>query len=98
MRIGIGLPNLGPSANPDAVVRGAQHAEVPGYDTLWAADRLLYPVAPRNAYPGTADGSLPAYYKTVLDALGTTELIFELDLAPGIDELLASMDRLRALA
>ena len=31
-------------------------------------------------------------------ALGTTELIVELDLAPGIDELLATMDRLRALA
>ena len=30
--------------------------------------------------------------------LGTTELIFELDLAPGIDELLATMDRLRGLA
>jgi alkanesulfonate monooxygenase SsuD/methylene tetrahydromethanopterin reductase-like flavin-dependent oxidoreductase (luciferase family) len=197
MRIGISLPNLGASANPDAVVRGAQHGEALGYDTLWTADRLLYPVAPKNLYPGTADGSLPAYYKTVLDpleslgfaaavttriglgtsvidipfynpvvlarrlttidvlsrgrlrigfglgwsadefeavgavaktrgaradefldvldavwttdpvefhgqflahALGTTELIFELDLAPGIDELLATMDRLRGLA
>jgi alkanesulfonate monooxygenase SsuD/methylene tetrahydromethanopterin reductase-like flavin-dependent oxidoreductase (luciferase family) len=69
MRIGVSLPNLGLSANPAAVVRGAQHAEQLGYDTVWVADRLLYPVRPRNPYPATADGSLPAYYKEVLDPL-----------------------------
>ncbi len=69
MRVGISLPNLGPSAQPDAVVRGAHEAERLGYDTLWTADRLLYPVHPRDRYPATPDGSLPEYYKTVLDPL-----------------------------
>ena len=69
MRVGISLPNLGSSANPEALVRGAKHAEQLGYDTLWTADRLLYPVAPRDRYPATHDGSLPDYYKSVLDPL-----------------------------
>ena len=69
MRVGVSLPNLGLSATPDALVRGAQHAEQLGYDTLWTADRLLYPVHPRDPYPATPDGSLPEYYKNVLDPL-----------------------------
>jgi len=69
MRIGVSLPNLGLSANPDALIRGAQHAERIGFDTLWVADRLLYPVRPRNPYPATQDGSLPDYYRSVLAPL-----------------------------
>lgn len=67
MRLGVSLPNLGSSANPDAIVKGAQLAERLGYDTIWTADRLLYPVKPRNPYPATPDGSLPDYYRNVLD-------------------------------
>jgi alkanesulfonate monooxygenase SsuD/methylene tetrahydromethanopterin reductase-like flavin-dependent oxidoreductase (luciferase family) len=40
-----------------------------GYDTVWVADRLLYPVNPRNPYPATPDGSLPEYCKNVLAPL-----------------------------
>lgn len=69
MRLGVSLLQLGQSANPDALVRGAQHAEQLGFDTLWAADRLLHPLQPKNRYPATADGSLPDYYKDVLDPL-----------------------------
>jgi len=69
MRVGVSLPNLGLSANPEALVRGAQQAERLGYDTLWTADRLLHPVQPRDPYPATPDGSLPDYYKNVLDPL-----------------------------
>jgi probable F420-dependent oxidoreductase len=69
MRVGITLPNLGPSANATAVKHGAQHAERLGYDSLWVMDRLLYPVTPRTAYPATPDGSLPEFYQQVLDPL-----------------------------
>src|SRR5262245_24940701 len=69
MRVGVSLPNLGLSACPEALVRGAQEAERLGYDTLWTADRLLFPVAPGDPYPATPDGSLPEYYKNVLDPL-----------------------------
>jgi alkanesulfonate monooxygenase SsuD/methylene tetrahydromethanopterin reductase-like flavin-dependent oxidoreductase (luciferase family) len=48
MRVGVTLPSSGPSANAHAVIRGAQHAERLGYDSLWVLDRLLYPVTPRH--------------------------------------------------
>jgi alkanesulfonate monooxygenase SsuD/methylene tetrahydromethanopterin reductase-like flavin-dependent oxidoreductase (luciferase family) len=69
MRVGVTLPNLGPSANAHAIIQGAQHAERLGYDSLWVVDRLRYAVTPRNPYPGTPDGSLPEFYKPVLDPL-----------------------------
>ncbi|HEY7219406.1 MAG TPA: LLM class F420-dependent oxidoreductase [Candidatus Binatia bacterium] len=56
-------------AQPDNLVEAAKAAERLGYSTLWAADRLLYPVKPRTKYPVTADGSLPDFYKRVLDPI-----------------------------
>jgi len=38
-------------------------AERFGYDTLWVADRLLRPLAPRSKYPATPDRSLPEIYQ-----------------------------------
>jgi probable F420-dependent oxidoreductase len=67
MRLGCALPTLGPLAGPDALIAGAQRAEALGYDSVWAADRLLAPVAPRSPYPATADGVLPEYFKRSMD-------------------------------
>lgn len=69
MQIGVFVPNVGPSANPRSLVREAQHAEALGFDSIWVADRLLFPVAPRSPYPVTADGALPPYYQRILDPL-----------------------------
>lgn len=70
MRIGVTLPHMGPSANPQAVVEGAQLAERLGYDSVWAMDRLLYPTDPRNPFPGTPDKSpWPQSFKQTLDPL-----------------------------
>ncbi len=72
MRIGITLPNLGRAAtNPKNIIQAVQHAESLGYHTLWVADRLLYPISPRTPYAVTPDGSLPEFYKNVLDPLET---------------------------
>src|SRR5919108_6553528 len=72
MRIGITLPNLGrATTNPKNIVQAAKHAEALGYHTLWVADRLLYPVNPKTPYAVTPDGSLPDFYKNVLDPLET---------------------------
>jgi alkanesulfonate monooxygenase SsuD/methylene tetrahydromethanopterin reductase-like flavin-dependent oxidoreductase (luciferase family) len=57
MRVGVFLPNAGPSANPEAVVAGARQAEQLGYDSVWVLDRLLYPVKPRNPYPASGAGA-----------------------------------------
>ena len=46
MRIGLGLPQLGALAEEDAIRAVAIEAERAGYDSLWAIDRLLSPIAP----------------------------------------------------
>jgi probable F420-dependent oxidoreductase len=67
MRFGCVLPTLGPLGGPEALIRTAQRAEALDYHSIWVADRLLYPVAPRTPYPATPDGSLPAYFKRCMD-------------------------------
>ncbi len=70
MKLGIGLPHLGPLASPDAIRTVAVATEAAGLDSLWAMDRLLSPVRPRTlAYPGRSDGTLPAAQQTVIDPL-----------------------------
>jgi probable F420-dependent oxidoreductase len=70
MRAGTFLPHMGALATPDALVRSAKHAEALGYDSLWVAERLLYPLAPRNPYPGMPEGSLlPDHYRHVLQPI-----------------------------
>jgi probable F420-dependent oxidoreductase len=71
MRLGYALPMFGPLAGPDALSRVAQRAEAVGYDSLWTADRLLAPVAPRAPYPASADGALPEYFKRSMDPVET---------------------------
>jgi len=67
MRIGVTRPSMGSLSQPDNLIKAAREAERLGYDTLWVADRLLYRVQPRTKYPVTPDGSLPNFYKRVLD-------------------------------
>jgi probable F420-dependent oxidoreductase len=69
MRVGVTLPSMGPLAQPENLVEAATAAERLSYDTLWVADWLLYPLAPRSKYPATPDGSLPEIYKRVLDPI-----------------------------
>jgi probable F420-dependent oxidoreductase len=69
MRIGIGLPQLGRFADIDTLRRVAIAAEAGGLSSLWAIDRLLVPVNPRSAYPGSADGTLPPEQHTAIDPI-----------------------------
>ena len=69
MRLGFNIPNLGPSASPENIVKVAQRAEALGYDTVWVTERLLWPTNPQTPYAGTPDGSLPEAYKIQLDPL-----------------------------
>jgi len=69
MRVGVTLPSMGHLSQPDNLIQAAKAAERLGYDTLWVADRLLYPVKPRTRYPVSPDGSLPDIYKRVLDPI-----------------------------
>jgi probable F420-dependent oxidoreductase len=71
MKIGFGLPNIGPLGSGEAVAKVAQRAEALGYESLWTIERLLWPVKPQTPYPVTPDGHLPEGYKYVLDPLDT---------------------------
>jgi alkanesulfonate monooxygenase SsuD/methylene tetrahydromethanopterin reductase-like flavin-dependent oxidoreductase (luciferase family) len=65
MKVGITLPNLGPQATRENVLKLATQAEKDGFDSLWTITRIL----PQSAYVATADGSLPIEYQNVLDPL-----------------------------
>jgi len=69
MRVGFALPNIGPVATPDALVKVAERAEALRYHSLWTIERLLWPLKPQTPYVVTPDGSLPEIYKYIIDPL-----------------------------
>ena len=69
MKVGITLPNLGPQATRENVLKLATQAEKEGFDSLWTITRILWPLKPQSAYRATPDGSLPLEYQNVLDPL-----------------------------
>jgi probable F420-dependent oxidoreductase len=69
MKLGVALPQMGDWAKPDNVIRIAQKAEEAGYNSVWAQERLLWPLEPKRPYPATPDGHLPEVYQFVLDPI-----------------------------
>jgi alkanesulfonate monooxygenase SsuD/methylene tetrahydromethanopterin reductase-like flavin-dependent oxidoreductase (luciferase family) len=68
MKVGINIPNLGPAAGPEGIVRVAEKAEELGFSTIWSTERLLWPVNPRVGYGGM-DIPIPENYKIQLDPI-----------------------------
>ncbi|MGB7956209.1 MAG: TIGR03619 family F420-dependent LLM class oxidoreductase [Candidatus Nitrosopolaris sp.] len=64
MHVGITLPNLGPQATRENVLKLATQAEKEGFDSLWTITRILWPLKPQSAYRAT-----PLEYQNVLDPL-----------------------------
>lgn len=75
MKVGISLPQLGPQASAENLARVARHAEELGYDSVWVLERLLWPLAPKEPYPATADGKLPDSYQIVFDPIETLTFV-----------------------
>lgn len=48
---GVALPNYGPLATADNLVRLARRAEALGVDSVWVADHLVAPLGVRSIYP-----------------------------------------------
>jgi probable F420-dependent oxidoreductase len=69
MKLGFTVPQFDEYAGPEALLEVARKAEELGGDSLWVAERLLYPLNPKSPYPATADGSLPLPYRRSLDPL-----------------------------
>jgi probable F420-dependent oxidoreductase len=57
LRLGFNLPQIGPAADPEAIVTVATVAEDMGFATLWVADRLL-------------SGALPEVHHNAIDPVG----------------------------
>ena len=51
MRYGIAVPNYGPLATPETLVRLARLAEDLGVDSVWTSDHLVAPTDVRSVYP-----------------------------------------------
>ena len=75
MKVGLALPHVGPQATKDNIIKIAVDAEDEGLDSLWVAERLLWPVTPQTPYPATEDGSLPTFYQRVFDPLETLTFV-----------------------
>src|SRR5690349_24087381 len=52
MDIGCHLPNQGPLANGDSLVRFARAAEERGVASLWVSDHVIFPRSATGSYPG----------------------------------------------
>jgi probable F420-dependent oxidoreductase len=75
MKIGVALPHLGPQATKENILKVAVDAESEGFDSLWVAERLLWPLNPQTPYPATPDGSLPTFYQNVFDPIETLTFV-----------------------
>ncbi|MEU8317478.1 TIGR03619 family F420-dependent LLM class oxidoreductase [Nonomuraea sp. NPDC048881] len=66
MDLGLAVPQYGRFAALGSVTRVAREAEAMGFAGLWAGDRLLTPLRPKDRYPG-GDGSVPQAHRVFLD-------------------------------
>ncbi len=69
MQFGIALPHIGPTASPESIIEVAQRAETLGFGSVWALDRLLWPLQPSSKYSGNPRGQLPTLMKITYDPL-----------------------------
>lgn len=74
MKIGMFLPHVG-EVTTDNIVYAAKESEKAGIDSLWALDRLLWPLNPQTPYVASPDGSLPVQYQNVFDPLTTLAFV-----------------------
>ena len=59
MRLGVNLPNFGPTALRDPIGDLARRAEDAGFDSVWVSDHVVMPARVESAYPFSPDGSFP---------------------------------------
>jgi alkanesulfonate monooxygenase SsuD/methylene tetrahydromethanopterin reductase-like flavin-dependent oxidoreductase (luciferase family) len=75
LKIGILLPSAGQQATRHNIIQTASLAEKERFDSIWAFERLLWPLNPQTPYAGTPDGRLPVEYQTVFDPLETLTFV-----------------------
>ncbi|KAB8197322.1 TIGR03619 family F420-dependent LLM class oxidoreductase [Nonomuraea phyllanthi] len=66
MELGLAVPQFGRFAALSSVLRVSAEAESMGLAGLWAGDRLMTPLRPKDRYPG-GDGRIPEAHRVSLD-------------------------------
>jgi probable F420-dependent oxidoreductase len=56
---GLDVGIYGALANPETILRLAQHAEAVGFASVWLADHVAFPVSFQSKYPYSASGDFP---------------------------------------
>jgi probable F420-dependent oxidoreductase len=69
VKLGFSLPIAGAWATPANQVRVAQHAEALGFHSIWAFQRLLYVLEPKNEYYGAPGKAWPRVWEHTLDPI-----------------------------
>ncbi|MGR9092649.1 MAG: LLM class F420-dependent oxidoreductase [Gammaproteobacteria bacterium] len=64
MRYGFSVVVRGDAATVDTFDAIAAHAEALNIDCLWVSDHLIFPAMRVSRYPGSADGQMPAAWKS----------------------------------
>jgi len=61
MKLGVFLPVSGKAAGPEVLTEASQQAESLGYDSVWAAERLVNPWEMNTPYPYKADAKWQSF-------------------------------------
>lgn len=73
MRLGFALPCFGENASPDTVAQVARQAEDLGFDSLWAIERTLFPMARRHA-PASPEPAITPFDALTIAAASTRRI------------------------
>jgi probable F420-dependent oxidoreductase len=75
MKVGVHVPQWGPSATRDGVLAVARTAEEAGLDSVWVADHIVFPLRSGSVYPYRAGGVPFAPEDGFLEAMTTLAAI-----------------------
>jgi len=56
---GLDVGSYGALADPETILQLARHAEDAGFESIWLADHVAFPVSIRSKYPYSATGDFP---------------------------------------
>jgi probable F420-dependent oxidoreductase len=57
---GLDVGIYGALANPETILQLARHAEEAGFESIWLADHVAFPVSIKSKYPYSATGDFPS--------------------------------------
>lgn len=76
MKLGLRVPQTGRNvATKENIASLAKQAEDAGLYSLWVLERLIWPISPKDKYPGTRDGRFPEDWQFIFDPIETLTFV-----------------------